>query len=54
VSRSPPLVSDDFDPSAVKVIGGIAPEPATTPNVVQLEDVGTMFLLKYGFLCSSY
>jgi hypothetical protein len=47
-------VSDDFDPSAVKVIGGIAPEPATTPNVVQLEDVGTMFLLKDGFLCSSY
>jgi hypothetical protein len=47
-------VSDDFDPSAVKVIGGIAPEPATTLNVVQLEDAGTMFLLKDGFSCSSY
>jgi hypothetical protein len=47
-------VLDDFDPAAAKVIGGIAPESATTPNVVQLEDAGTMFLLKDGFSCSSY
>jgi hypothetical protein len=53
-SHSPPPVSDDFDPVAAKVIGGIAPEPATTPNVVQLEDAGTMFLPKDGFSCFSY
>jgi hypothetical protein len=53
-SRSPPPVSDDLDPAAAKVVGGIAPEPAMTPNVVQLEDAGMMFLLKDGSSCSSY
>jgi hypothetical protein len=49
VSRSPPPVSDDFDPSAVKVIGGIAPEPATTPNVVQLKTPVRCFYSKMVF-----
>jgi hypothetical protein len=53
-SRSPPPVSDDLDPAAAKVAGGITPEPATTLNVVQLEDASMMFLLKDGFSCPSY
>jgi hypothetical protein len=36
-SRSPPPMSDDLDPSAAKVAGGITPEPATTPNVFSLK-----------------
>jgi hypothetical protein len=53
-SRSPPPVSDDLDPAAARVAGGITLEPATTPNVLQLEDAGMMFLLRDGFLCPSY
>jgi hypothetical protein len=53
-SRSPPPVSDDLDPAAARASGGITPEPMTTPNVLQLEDAGMMFLLRDGFLCPSY
>jgi hypothetical protein len=53
-SRSPPPVSDDLDPAAAKAADGVAPEPATTPTVLQLEDAGMMFLLRGGFSCPSY
>jgi hypothetical protein len=53
-SCSPPPVSDDLDPVAARVAGGITPEPATTPNALQLEDAGMMFLLRDGFSCPSY
>jgi hypothetical protein len=53
-SRSSPPLSDDLDLAAARVAGGITPEPATTPNVLQLEDTGMMFLLRDGFLCPSY
>jgi hypothetical protein len=53
-SRSPPPVSDDLDPAAARVASGITPEPATTPNVLQLEDADMMFLLRDGFSCPSY
>jgi hypothetical protein len=53
-SRSPLPVSDDLDPAAARVAGGITPEPATTPNVLQLEDAGMMFLLRDSFSCPSY
>jgi hypothetical protein len=47
-------VSDDLDPAAAKAADSVAPEPATTTNVLQLEDAGMMFLLKGGVLCPSY
>jgi hypothetical protein len=53
-SRSPPPVSDDLHLAAARAAGGTTLEPATTPNVLQLEDVGMMFLLRDGFLCPSY
>jgi hypothetical protein len=53
-SRSPPPVSDDLDPAAARADDGIAPEPARTPNVLQLEDAGMTFLLRGGFLSSFY
>jgi hypothetical protein len=53
-SRSPPPVLDDLDPAAAKATDSVAPKPATTPNVLQLEDVGMMFLLRGGFSCTSY
>jgi hypothetical protein len=53
-SRSPPLVSDDLDSAAAKAADSVAPEPATTPNVLQLEDADMMFLLRGGFSCLSY
>jgi hypothetical protein len=53
-SRSPPLVSDDLDLAAAKAADSVALEPATTPNVLQLEDAGMMFLLRGGFSCLSY
>jgi hypothetical protein len=53
-SRSPPPVSDDLDPAAAKAADGVAPESATTPSVLQLEDTGMMFLLRGGFSCTSY
>jgi hypothetical protein len=53
-SRSPPPVSDDLDPAAARVAGGITPEPVTTPNVLHLEDAGMMFLLRDGFSCPYY
>jgi hypothetical protein len=49
VSRSPPPVSDDLDPAAAKAADSVALELATTPNVLQLEDAGVMFLLGGGF-----
>jgi hypothetical protein len=53
-SRSPPPVSDDLDPAAAKAADGVAPEPVTTPNVLQLEDADMIFLLRDGFSCPSY
>jgi hypothetical protein len=53
-SRSPPSVSDDLDPAPAKAADSVAPEPATTPNVLQLEDAGMMFLLRGGFSCPPY
>jgi hypothetical protein len=53
-SRSSPPVSDDLDPAAARVADGITPEPVTTPNVLQLEDAGKMFLLRDVFSCPSY
>jgi hypothetical protein len=47
-------VSDDLDPAAAKDADDVAPEPSTTPSVLQLEDVGTMFLFRGGFSCTSY
>jgi hypothetical protein len=48
-SRSPPPVSDDLHPAAARAADDITPEPAMTPNVLQLEDVGMMLLLKDSF-----
>jgi hypothetical protein len=42
-------VSDDLDPAAAKAADSVALELATTPNVLQLEDAGVMFLLGGGF-----
>jgi hypothetical protein len=53
-SRSPPRVSDDLDPAVARAADGIAPEPTTTPNVLQLEDADMTFLLRDGFSCPSY
>jgi hypothetical protein len=53
-SRSPPPVSDGLDPVAAKPAGSVAPEPTTTPDALQLEDVGMMLLLRGGFSCPSY
>jgi hypothetical protein len=47
-------VSDDLDPAAAKVADSITPEPATTPQVLQLEDAGMMFFTQMWFLCPSY
>jgi hypothetical protein len=52
--RSPPPVSDDLDPVAVKPADVIAPEPTTTPEALQLEDAGMTLLLRDGFSCPSY
>jgi hypothetical protein len=54
VSCSPPPVLDDLEPVAARAADGITPEPGTTPNVLQLEDGGMMFLLRDGFSCPSY
>jgi hypothetical protein len=51
-SRPSPPVSDDLDPAATRVAGGIAPEPATTPNVLQPEDAGMMFFAQRWFFVS--
>jgi hypothetical protein len=53
-SRSPPPVSDDFDPVAAKPADVVAPEPMTTPEALQPEDAGMMLLLRDGFSCPSY
>jgi hypothetical protein len=53
-SRSPAPVTDDLDPAAARATDDITPEPAATPNVLQLEDSGTMFLLRDDFSCPSY
>jgi hypothetical protein len=52
-SRSPPPVSDDLHPAAARAADDITPVPATTPNVLELEDTGMMLLLKNGFSCPS-
>jgi hypothetical protein len=52
-SRSPPPVSDDLHPVAARAADDITPVPATTPNVLELEDTGMMLLLKNGFSCPS-
>jgi hypothetical protein len=53
-SRSPPPVSDDFDPVAAKPADVVAPEPTTTPEALQPEDADMMLLLRDGFSCTSY
>jgi hypothetical protein len=47
-------VSDDLDPAATRAADDITLEPASIPNVLQLEDAGMMFLLRDGFSCPSY
>jgi hypothetical protein len=49
VSRSPPPASGDFDLVAAKPADIIAPEPTTTPETLQPEYAGMMFLLRDGF-----
>jgi hypothetical protein len=53
-SRSPPPVSDDLYQAAVKAADETTPAPAMTPNVLQLEDVGMILLLKDSLSCPSY
>jgi hypothetical protein len=52
-SRSPPPVSDDFDPTAAKPTEAIAPGLTTTPENLQPEDAGMTLLLRDGFSCPS-
>jgi hypothetical protein len=52
-SRSPPPVSDDLHPAAARAADDITPEPAMTPNDLQLEDAGMMLLLRDSFSCPS-
>jgi hypothetical protein len=52
-SRSPPPVSNDFDPVAVKPADAVAPGLTTTPESLQPEDAGMMLLLRDGFSCPS-
>jgi hypothetical protein len=52
-SRSPPSVSNDFDPVAAKPADAVAPRLTTTPESLQPEDAGTMLLLRDGFSCPS-
>jgi hypothetical protein len=52
-SRSLPPVSDDPHLAAARAADDITPVPATTPNVLQLEDAGMMLLLKDSFSCRS-
>jgi hypothetical protein len=40
---------DDLHPTAARAADDITPEPAMTPNVLQLEDAGMMLLLKDSF-----
>jgi hypothetical protein len=53
-SRSPPPVSDDLHPTAARAADDITLVPVMTPNVLQLEDAGMMFLLRDSFSCPSY
>jgi hypothetical protein len=48
-SRSSSPASDDFDPVAAKPADIVALEPTTTPETLQPEDDGMMFLLRDGF-----
>jgi hypothetical protein len=49
-SRSPPPASDDLLLALAKAADEITPMPVMTSNVLQLEDVGMMLLLKDSFL----
>jgi hypothetical protein len=53
-SRSPPPVSNDFDPVAAKPADAVAPGLTTTPEALQPENAGMMLLLRDGFSCPSY
>jgi hypothetical protein len=53
-SRSPLPVSDDLYPAAAKAADETTPVPATTSNVLQLEDANMILLLRYSFSCPSY
>jgi hypothetical protein len=52
-SRSPPPVSNDFDPVAAKPADAVVPGLTTTPESLQPEDAGMMLLLRDGFACPS-
>jgi hypothetical protein len=52
-SRSPPPVSNDFDPVAAKPADVVTPGLTTTPESLQPEDAGMMLLLRDGFSCPS-
>jgi hypothetical protein len=47
-SRSPPPVSQDFDPAAAKPTEAAAPEKLTAPESLQPEDAGMTLLLRSG------
>jgi hypothetical protein len=52
-SRSPPPVSNDFDPVEAKPTDPIAPGLTTMPENLQPEDAGMTLLLRDGFSCPS-
>jgi hypothetical protein len=52
-SRSPPPVSNDFDPVTGKPTDAVVPGLTTTPESLQPEDDGMMLLLRDGFSCPS-
>jgi hypothetical protein len=52
-SRSPLSVSDDLYQATAKATDETTPVPTLTSNVLQLEDVGMILLLRYSFLCPS-
>jgi hypothetical protein len=52
-SRSPPTVSNDFDPVAAEPADAAVPGLTTMPESLQPEDAGMMLLLRDGFLCPS-
>jgi hypothetical protein len=47
-SRSPPLVSRDFDLAAAKPTEAVAPEKVAAPDSLQPEDAGMMLILRSG------
>jgi hypothetical protein len=50
----PPLALDDLNQAAAKAAEETAPVPAMTSNILQLENVGMILLLKDNFSCPSH